>query len=88
MGTGSVATRFLRLLSLCRRCLSPFSDGERRTTVEKGDRHLAARFVPDFQRLCARSQSPFSTNRLQFEIVNARTHRRRLACYPFERRRE
>ena len=69
MGTGSVALRLLRLFRVCRRCLSPFSDGEFRTTVEKGDRHRAATVFPQFQPISARSQSPFSTTRLQFELL-------------------
>ena len=46
MGTGSVALWLLRLFRVCRRCLSPFSDGECRVTVENGDRHLAATVLP------------------------------------------
>ena len=44
-----------------------FSAGEFRTTVEKGDRHRAATVFPQFRPISARSQSPFSTTRLQFE---------------------
>ena len=67
MGTGSVTLWFLPLFRVCRRCLSPFSDGEFRTTVEKGDRHRAATVFPQFRPISARSQPPFSTTRSQFE---------------------
>ena len=36
MGTGSVALWFLRLFWVCRRCLSPFSDGQWRAPWKKG----------------------------------------------------
>ena len=40
MGTGSVTNRVLPLFSVCRRCLSPFSDGEWRFTVGTGTSRL------------------------------------------------
>ena len=65
MGTGSVAIRLLRLFRVCRRCLSPFSDGECRPPWKKGTGTSRLLFSPQFQPISARSQSPFSTTRLQ-----------------------
>ena len=69
MGTGSVTNRLLRLLSVCRRCLSPFSDGECRAPWKKGKGTSRPRFAPHFRWISARSQSPFSTTRLRFEYL-------------------
>ena len=65
MGTGSVTDWFSREFSVCRRCLSPFSDGEYRVPWKKGTGTSRLRFFPHFRPISARSQSPFSTHNRQ-----------------------
>ena len=78
MGTGSVTTRFLRMFSVCRRCLAPFSDGEFRAPWKRGTGTSRLRFSSPYQRITARSQTLFSTPHLQFELIRNSLARLRL----------
>jgi len=67
MGTGSVEFRFYSAFSRCRRCLSPFSGGETGARGKGGQAPSRQRFFAGLTPIEARSLSPFSTHRLQFE---------------------
>ena len=69
MGTGSVTNRDLPLFSVRRRCLSPFSDAECLAPWKRGTGTSRLRLSSQYQRITARSQSPFSTPYLQFEYT-------------------
>jgi len=72
MGTGSVEFRFYSAFSRCRRCLSPFSGGEIGARGKGGQAPSRQRFSAGFTPIEARSQSPFSTHRLQYEYGTLR----------------
>jgi len=67
MGTGSVEFRFYSAFSRCRWCLSPFSGGETGARGKGGQAPSQQCFFAGLTPIEARSQSPFSTHRLQFE---------------------
>ena len=67
MGTGSVDDRYGSGNVRCRRCLSPFSGGDSGGPWKKGTGTEPATFFTGLISAVARSQSPFSTARLQFE---------------------
>ncbi len=62
MGTGSVTGWFSREFSVCRRCLSPFSDGEYRAPWKKGTGTSRLRFSPHFRPISAPSFQPPSAS--------------------------
>jgi len=72
MGTGSVEVRFYNAFSRCRRCQSPFSGGDTEARGKGGQAPSRQRFSAGLTPIEARSQSPFSTHRLQFELMSLR----------------
>ena len=67
MGTGSVALLLLRLFGVADGACPHFRTVNAASPWKKGTGTSRLLFSPQFQPISARSQSPFSTTRLQFE---------------------